>query len=334
MNGLRDSTGIMTDRFSAILAVLLCLVAASCKVEVASTSSDSTGAARAGTIRIDGSSTVAPISMPIAEAFGDQYPDVTPIVNISGTGGGFEKFSRGEIDVTNASRPIKPGEAEACRTNGIEFVEVKVAMDGLTVVVNQENDWVKSLSIPQLAEIWKKESPVRKWSDLDPGWPDAEIKLFAPDSKSGTYDYFKEETVGVNNPMRTDYQPNTDDNVLVTGVAGDRHALGFFGYAYYVASQDKLKAVPIAPEEGLEPVPPSQENIENGKYTPLSRPLFIYVHVDGLKRREIADFARFHLSDEGQRLIEEKQFIKLNAKELEASRQTLEAAIKSAQAEE
>ncbi|MEZ6057771.1 MAG: PstS family phosphate ABC transporter substrate-binding protein [Planctomycetaceae bacterium] len=322
--------------WSLLVGVSALFFAAGCTVETSApeTSGSGTGVTQSGdtatevTIRIDGSSTVAPISTAIAEVFDDAHPNVTPKVNVSGTGGGFEKFGKGETDISNASRPIKDKEKAVCEANGITFTEVLVATDGLSVVVNKENTWCKSLTVAQLKEIWKKDSPVHKWSDIDASWPDEPISLFAPDTKSGTYDYFKEETVGKDNPMRSDYQPNTDDNVLVTGIIGDKNSMGFFGFAYYVESKDKMNAVAISPTDDVaDAVLPTQQSIESGAYKPLSRPLFIYVNNAALKTPEIAEFAKFHISDEGQKLVELKDYIKLNPEQLAGSRKSLDDAI-------
>ncbi|MEZ6064929.1 MAG: PstS family phosphate ABC transporter substrate-binding protein [Planctomycetaceae bacterium] len=307
---------------------------AGCTVETASTTesgSGAGGATQSSQINIDGSSTVAPISMAIAEGFGDAHPDVIPKVNVSGTGGGFEAFSRGDIDISNASRPIKSSEAEACEKNGVKYIELMVATDGLTVVVNPENDWCTALTVEQLVQIWSKDSQVNLWSDINPEWPAEKIKLFAPDTKSGTYDYFKEETVGKDGAIRTDYQPNTDDNVLVTGISGDKYSLGFFGYAYYVAAKGEVKGVAIAPKgaDAAAAVLPTQETIENGTYTPLSRPLFIYPNLESLKRPEVAEFVQYHLSPEGQALVELKKYVKLNPEQLAASQAVLADALKA-----
>jgi phosphate transport system substrate-binding protein len=308
-------------------AAILC-ASVGCTIETAPKpgSGKSSGGSTGDTlIEVDGSSTVAPISFAVAEIFEDEHPEASIKVNVSGTGGGFERFAKGETDISNASRPIKPGEVELCEKNGVEFAEIKVGMDGLTVVVNPDNDWCDALTVEQLADMWKKESPVQKWSDINPEWPDQEIKLFGPDSKSGTYDYFKEETVGKDNPVRNDYQPNTDDNVLVTGVAGDKYALGFFGYAYFVENEGKLKPVAIAPEgkEASAAVLPTQESIEDGSYTPLSRPLFIYVSLKSMQDEAVRGFAQFHISDEGQDLVKHQKYVPLNAEQLAESRAKL-----------
>lgn len=306
------------QRIAWLLSGLVLL--AGCKVEMV-------GDARSEQkklILVDGSSTVAPISMAIAEVFDDTHPDAIPKVNVSGTGGGFEAFYKGETDISNASRPMKDIERQRAGENNIRFSDLAIATDGVTVVVHPDNKWCNALTVKQLGEIWKKDSPIKTWKDLNPEWPDKNITLFGADSKSGTYDYFKEETVGKDNPFRTDYQPNTDDNVLVTGVAGDPYALGFFGFAYFAENTEKVKPVAIAKEDDLsKAVVPSQETIENGSYVPLSRPLFIYVNLESMKRPEVAAFVDFHLSDEGQRLVELKKYIKLNPEQLAASRAKL-----------
>ncbi|MFV0444343.1 MAG: PstS family phosphate ABC transporter substrate-binding protein [Planctomycetaceae bacterium] len=282
-----------------------------------------------GSIVADGSSTVLPISMAVAETFEEAHPGVKVKVGRSGTGPGFDIFSRKESDISNASRKIKASEAEACDKAGFQFTELMIGIDGLTVVVNPKNDWCTALTVEQLVELWKKGSTVSKWSDLDPSWPAESITLFGPDNKSGTYDYFKEETVGKDNPMRTDYQPNSDDSVLVEGVSGDKHALGFFGFAYFIENQDKLKSVAIAPKgtSASAAVAPTVATIENGTYKPLSRPLFIYVNNESLQRPEVKEFVEFHISDQGQDLVALKGYIKLNADQLVTSRAAIPSSV-------
>ena len=201
-----------------------------------------------GSVTIDGSSTVYPISQAVAEEFSKANSGVRVPVGTSGTGGGFKKFIAGETDINDASRPIKDSEAEACKKAGIDFIELKVAIDGLTVVVNPENDWVSGMSIEQLKTIWEPGSEIKKWNEVDPSWPDEEIKLFGPDTDSGTFDYFTEVVCGEGGACRSDYQQSADDNFLVTGVAGDKYALGYFGYAYYVENQEKVKPLGIVEE--------------------------------------------------------------------------------------
>lgn len=310
---------------TCLLPIALC--GAGCTVEVAGTQAPKDAPRESKTIRIDGSSTVAPISAAVSEVFSDLRPDVQAPVNTSGTGGGFDRFARGETDISNASRPIKPEEQQRCRENGIEYVELKVAIDGLSVVVNQDNDWCQALTIDQLRSVWTQEGEASRWQDLDPAWPDRRIELFGPDSKSGTYDYFMEAVIGKEGRLR-DYQESVDDNVLATGVAGERYALGFFGFAYYVENRDKLRALAIAPGDDLSAaVEPTQATIEAGRYVPLSRPLFIYVSLQSLQRPEVADFVQFYLSDQGQDLVEVKRYVRLNAEQLSESRRRLDEAL-------
>jgi len=235
------------------------------------------GGRRTKIVSVDGSSTVYPITEAVAEEFQKDNPDIKVTVGISGTGGGFKKFCRGETDVNNASRPIKESEIEMCRKNGIEFYELPIAYDAITVVVNPDNTWVDYLTIEELRKIWAPESQgkITKWSQIREGWPDKEIHLYGPGVDSGTFDYFTAVIVGKEGASRGDYTSSEDDNVLVQGVASDRYALGYFGLAYYLENRDKLKAVPI--DAGNGPVMPTVENVVSGKYVPLSRPLFIYV---------------------------------------------------------
>ncbi len=200
-----------------------------------------------GEVVIDGSSTVQPITAAVAEEFSKRHPEARVPVGTSGTGGGFKKFIEGVLDINDASRPIKESEAAACREKGIEYLELMVAIDGLTVVVNPENDWCNGLTVDQLTAIWEPDSKIHKWSDLRPDWPAEPIKLFGPDADSGTFDYFTEVICGEAGRIRTDFQPSTDDNVLVTGVAGDKYALGYFGFAYYLENQGQVKGLAIAP---------------------------------------------------------------------------------------
>ena len=206
---------------------------------------------------------------------------------VSGTGGGFKKFSAGEIDICDASRTIKDEEQKTCEANGIKYVELEIAFDGLSVVVNPENDWCDCLTVEQLKAIWQPESAVSKWSDLNPAWPDEKIELFGPGTDSGTFDYFTEAIVGTAKSSRADYTPSEDDNMLVTGVEGSKYALGYFGYAYYVENKDRLKLLGVDPGDG-KCVQPSEETVRTNEYKPLSRPLFIYVNKTSLKRPEIA----------------------------------------------
>ena len=260
-------------------------------------------AALAGDIAIDGSSTVFPITEAVAEEFGDLTGgQVRAVVGISGTGGGFKKFCASETVISDASRPIKQKEVDLCAAAGVEYIELPVAIDGLSVLVNKENDFVDCLSVAQLNMIWAPEAEgvVMKWNQVDPSWPDEEIKLYAPGVDSGTFDYFTEAVNGDGGVSRGDFVASEDDNVLVQGIAGDRHSLGYFGYAYYVENRDKLKAVPVDGGNGC--VAPTDDAINNGSYAPLSRPLFIYVQADAARETHVAEFVRYYLSGEGQRL--------------------------------
>lgn len=277
-------------------------------------------------IEIDGSSTVYPVSFAVVEEYEKTHPDVTITVSQTGTGAGFERFARGETVISDASRFIKPKEIKACKENGIDYVELQIAIDGLTVVVNSENDWCDALTVDQLKQIWQKDSDVKKWSDVDPSWPDEEIKMFGPGTESGTYDYFVEEICGKDIGSRSDYEYSSKDNVLVEGIAGEKYALGYFGYAYYAENKDRLKALAISPTDNPEDgVLPTTENVESGAYTPLSRPLFIYVRKDALKRPEVVEFVDFYLS-KGQEFVKRVKYVPLRQEILDEMNKRFEEA--------
>jgi phosphate transport system substrate-binding protein len=229
-------------------------------------------------------------------------------VGISGTGGGFKKFAAGEIDIADASRPIKPEEAQTMAAASIEFIELPIAYDGLSVVVNPENKFVDHLSVEELHAIWAPESQVKLWSDVRASWPKEPLTLYGPGHDSGTFDYFTEVINGKAQACRSDYTASEDDNVLVQGVSGDKGSLGFFGYAYYVENQDKLRAVPIVTSAG--PVAPSPETIRGGTYVPLSRPVFIYVSVAAAERADVQSFVNFFL-DQSTTLVPQVGYIPL-----------------------
>jgi phosphate transport system substrate-binding protein len=224
-------------------------------------------------------------------------PGVRVTVGVSGTGGGFSRFCAGETAISNASRPIKEEEIAACEAAGIEYIELPVAYDALTVVVNPANTWVDSLTVEELRTMWEPaaQGTVTNWSQVREGFPDQPISLYAPGTDSGTFDYFTEAIVGESGESRADFTASEDDNVLVQGVANDENALGYFGLAYYEANTDRLKAVPI--DGGNGPVLPSRENVENGTYSPLSRPMFIYVNAEAAQRPEVQQFVQFHLQN-------------------------------------
>ena len=248
-----------------------------------------------GEIVVDGSSTVYPITVAAAEEFRQTYNDVQVSVGVSGTGGGFKKFAAGDTAISDASRPIKDGEREEAASNGIQFIELAVAYDGLSVMVNTRNDFVQCLTTDELNRIWMPESPVTTWRDVRGDWPDEMIRLYGPDSESGTFDYFTEEITGDTGLIRQDFVPAVDDNVLVQGIAGDRYSLGYFGYAYYAANTDKLKLVAV--DSGTGCILPSEITINDGSYSPLSRPLFIYVNIDALERPEVKAFVEFYMQN-------------------------------------
>ena len=270
-----------------------------------------------GTVEIDGSSTAFPVSEAVAEEFHKIHPDVRVNVGVSGTGGGFKRFTVGEIDISDASRPIKDAEAAVAADNGIEYYPLRVAMDGLSVMVSPDNDFVECLTTEQLKMIWEPGSTVSKWSDVDHRWPSKDIVLYGPDTDSGTFDYFTEEIMGEAQLSRADYTASADDNVLVQGIAGGKYSLGYFGYAYYRENRDKMKLVAVDSGNGC--VLPTSESIENGIYSPLSRPLFIYVSKQSLERPEVKAFVEFYL-DNAAELAREVGYIKLGDAEYASNR--------------
>ena len=282
----------------------------------------------AGEIRIDGSSTVAPITSIIAEDFGNLHGDVEVPVGTSGTSGGFKKFVRGELDICDASRPISDSEKAELEKNNIEWVELQVAIDGLSVCVNPQNDWCKSMTVAQLKALWAPGSKITKWNEIDPSWPDRAIKLFGADTDSGTFEYFTEVIVGKKKSSRSDYQQNTEDNLLVQGVAADEDALGYFGYTYFSTNMDKIRALPISnTEDAANAVTPDLESIRSGKYAPLSRPLYIYVTQKALAQPHVAEFLKFYLSDAGQKLVVEAKAVQMSDEQLKAARERLNSAL-------
>lgn len=275
------------------LAVLLGLFLSSC--------SGDSGETLSGEVRVDGSSTVFPITEAVAEEFRSEAPRVRVTVGVSGTGGGFQKFIRGDIDVNNASREIKPSEIEEAENNNVEYVRLSVAYDGLAVVVHPENDWVDYFTVEELNRIWAPaaQGTITRWSQIREGWPDEEFRLFGPGVASGTYDYFTEAIVGESGSSRGDFTASEDDNVLVQGIATDRYALGFFGLAYFEENAERLKLVGVQNGEGG-PVEPSIETVSNGTYAPLSRPLFIYVSKPAAERKPVQEFVHFYLENAPQ----------------------------------
>ena len=262
-------------------------------------------------VRIDGSSTVFPITEAVAEEFQlSRGGRVRVTVGISGTGGGFKKFCRGETDVQDASRPISQEEMESCRKTGVQYYELPVAYDALTIVASPQAKWIDSISAAELKKIWdpSAQGRITKWNQVRSSWPDAPLKLFGPGSDSGTFDYFTEAVVGKAKASRGDYTASEDDNTLVQGVSRDKHALGYFGYAYYDANRDKLKAVAV--DAGKGPVLPSRETVENGTYQPLSRPVFIYVNSKSAVKPEVRTFVEFYLT-QGSELVDQVKYVPL-----------------------
>lgn len=271
-------------------------------------------------ITIDGSSTVFPVTEAIAEEYRSVEPDVDITIGVSGTGGGFQKFGRGEINIANASRPIKEDEKAAAESNNIDFVELEVAYDGLAVVVNPENDWVQCMTVEELRKIWEPsaQGTITRWNQINPEWPDEEIHLFGPGVASGTFDYFTEAVVGTSGSSRGDYTASEDDNILVQGVANDKFGLGFFGLAYYEENKDKLKIVAVDGGEGC--VEPTMETVSSGTYSPLSRPLLIYVNSSSLENPAVVDFVNFYL-DEAASLVGDVGYVPLTEEEYEREKQ-------------
>jgi phosphate transport system substrate-binding protein len=265
-------------------------------------------------VKIDGSSTVFPVTEAVAEDFQKAKKGAVKVtVGISGTGGGFKKFCRGEIDVSNASRPILKKEMEDCAQAGIQYIELPVAFDALTVVVHPKNTFIKQLTIAEMKKMWEPaaQGKVTRWNQVNPAWPDAPMKLFGPGADSGTFDYFTEAVVGKSKSSRGDFTASEDDNVLVQGVSRDANALGYFGYAYYIENKDKLRAVPIVNEKG-QAVLPSLEAVEKGTYSPLARPIFIYVSTKALARAEVKEFVQYYMTN-GAKLAREVKYVPLPA---------------------
>ena len=276
------------------------------------------GALAQADVRVDGSSTVYPVTLAVAEEFAIENPDANVSVAFSGTGGGFSKFCAGETQISDASRIIKQSEIDLCAENGVAFVEIPVAFDALTVVVNAENDWAQCMTPEELQMAWRADAGVETWGDIRPDWPEEAIEFYAPGVDSGTFDYFLEAIIGEENEIRTDFFPSEDDNVLVQGVEGNEYAMSFFGYAYYLEEADRLNAVSI--DDGAGCVEPSTATIESGTYTPLARPLFIYVSVDAADQNEVVqEFVEFYLSEDAREFIADTGYALLDPAAYELS---------------
>jgi phosphate transport system substrate-binding protein len=282
-----------------------------------------TGRTLHGPITIDGSSTVYVITQAVTEEFLKLHRQVRVTLGRAGTGGGFKRFDVDELDICDASRPIEPEEITACKQNGVDYLELKVALDGLTVVVNPQNTWCRALTVGQLKQIWESGSRVSFWNEIDPAWPATKILLYGPDTDSGTFEYFTEVICGKRGNCRTDFQQSSDDNFLVQGVQGDTGALGYFGYAYSVLNREAVRAVPIA--AGSNPaaaVVPNETTIASGEYAPLSRPLFLYVNRRALRRPEVVEYLNFYL-DRGPGLAAEVHSLPLPPAEYAEARAQL-----------
>ncbi len=286
-------------------------------------------------IKIDGSSTVYPVTEAVTEEFMKINPNMQVTVGISGTGGGFNKFCNGETNISNASRPIKQVEVEACAEAGIRYVELSIAYDGVSVVVNPKNDWIDSLTVTELQRMWKPDAQgkILRWNQINTDWPDRELHLFGPGAASGTFDYFTEVIVGFGGASRGDFTSSADDNVLVQGVTRDELALGFFGYAYYKENREDLKVIAInneISEDGDVPIIPSPETIRDGTYHPLSRPLFMYVSLEDLSRSEVAAFVDFFLTD-GVDLVRDVGYVPLPDSEYRLMKQRVTSGLQDSQ---
>jgi phosphate transport system substrate-binding protein len=273
-----------------------------------------------GEIKIDGSSTVYPIMEAVAEEYQMVQPEVKVSVGLSGTGGGFKSFIAGETDMSNASRPIKDEEMTKLKEKGIDYTELKLAYDGLSVVINKENTWVDHLTIDELKKMWVEDGKTKKWSDIREGWPAEVIKFYSPGTDSGTFDYFN-EVILEENPLVEKATLSEDDNILVQGVMGDKNGIAYFGYAYYLENKKKLKVVPI--DGGKGPIEPTNKTIESGEYAPLSRPLFTYVKNESVKKEEVYDYTKF-LIENAAVLAEDVGYVRLPDEEYKSALKVLE----------
>jgi phosphate transport system substrate-binding protein len=308
----------------ALVATLIVLVVAVAAAGCGGSGDGNGGAGGiSGLIEADGSSTVGPFTSAAAQRFKEEQPDVNVTVGISGTGGGFERFCRGETDLSDASRPIKDEERGVCEKNGIKFIEFLVANDGIAVVVNPENDWANCLTVAQLKRIWEPNSKVDNWRDVDPSFPDVAMKLFGAGTDSGTFDFFTEQIVGEEGASRTDYSATENDNVTVRGVAGEEGGLGYFGLSYFEDNRSQLKDLEVNGGGGC--VAPTRQTVQNGTYKPLSRPLFIYAKTSSFKRPAVKAFIRFIIEHETE-IAGAARFVPLTAQQLATAKQELQAA--------
>nr|WP_223836749.1 PstS family phosphate ABC transporter substrate-binding protein [Paenibacillus oceani] len=313
-NTMRKGTIMMS---SAVLALTL----AACGQKPADDNKTSGGATPAptkteapklsGEIKIDGSSTVYPISQAVAEEFMKKNKDVKVTVGFAGSSAGIKKLLNKEIDIADASKLMKQEEIDAIKAKGDDVVKMPVAFDGITVVVNSQNDWAKDITVAELKKIWEKDSKITKWSEVRAGWPDQPIKLYGPGTASGTFEYFTEAVNGKAKESRSDFTPSEDDNVLVKGVTGDKNAMAYFGYAYYLENKDKLKALAIKVDDNAPAIAPTAKTIEDGTYKPLSRQIYMYPLKSALDRPEVKEFIKYYMSEDGKKLVESVGYVKL-----------------------
>ena len=308
--------------------IALALIVSACGEKKVKLGDNKETIALSGTIKVDGSSTVFPVTEAVAEEFRTAQPKVKVTIGVSGTGGGFKKFSRGETNISNASRPIKDKEKAACEENNINYLELEVAYDGLAVLVNPANDWVDNFRVEELKKIWEPaaQGKIMKWNQIRPEWPNEEIHLYGPGVASGTYDYFTEAVVGKSGSSRGDFTASEDDHVLVQGIAGDKYSLGFFGLAYYSENKDKLTLIGV--HNGEEVVKPTLETVSNGTYRPLSRPLFIYVNSTSVKSPEVVEFVNFYIQNAGE-LSKDVGYIPLPAENYEKAKENFKTFVES-----
>ena len=311
MNNFKSNRLIMAMGMIFLFAIIACS-----SEEISSTSNSDT-APLTGTVEVDGSSTVAPVSEAVAEEFKKQFPKTNVLVGVSGSGGGFKRFVIGETDISNASRDIKPSEAEKAKANGIDFAELRIGMDGLSVMVNTKNTFVDCLTTAELKKIWEPGSLINNWNEIRSSFPDQKLRLYGPGTDSGTFDFFTDEINGQSGASRDDYTMSEDDNVVVQGISGDQNSLGYFGYAYYAANKDKLKVIGIDSGEGC--IVPSAETIDDASYKPLTRPLYIYVNKSSYTNKKVVkEFVDFYMQEAGA-LTAEVGYVPLKDEEYKAN---------------
>ncbi|MHB8261498.1 MAG: PstS family phosphate ABC transporter substrate-binding protein [Bacteroidia bacterium] len=322
--------------FGASLALLLSSCGNKTGEKTTDTSDQNKEQKLTGAVNVDGSSTVYPITEAVAEEFKTVQPDIKVTAGTSGTGGGFKKFGRGETDINDASRPIKNAEDSLAKSNNVSYIDLMIAYDGLAVVVNPKNDWCKDITVAELKKMWEPtaQGKIKKWNQIRASWPNEEIHLFGAGVESGTYDYFTEAIVGKSHSSRGDYTASEDDNVLVQGISSDKFALGFFGLAYFEENKDKLNLVGVDDEKdenGKGPITPSIESVKNKSYSPLARPLFIYVNSTAGKRKEVQEFVKFYLENMGS-LTKQVGYIPLSDDETAKEKSKWEGFVKSVSA--